>query len=59
MQLPAVVWGLLFYRGLVVDGETGYVVAPNDFPGMTDRNVALLDDPQGRRGDWSKRTCLA
>lgn len=46
MQLPAVVWDFLFYRGLVVDGETGHVVAPNDFDAMAGRIVGLLDDPQ-------------
>lgn len=55
MQLPAVVWDFLFYRGLVVDGETGLVAEPNDFAGMTARILALLADPRraaamGRQG---------
>lgn len=55
MQLPAVVWDLLFYRGLVVDGRTGLLAAPNDFPAMTDKVLALLADPRlasemGRNG---------
>lgn len=44
MQLPAVVWDFLFYRGLVLDGETGYVVKPNDISGMVSRVLGLLDD---------------
>ena len=55
MRLPAVVWDFLFYRGLVVDGVTGLVAAPNDFAGMTAKIVQLLADPQraaamGREG---------
>jgi glycosyltransferase involved in cell wall biosynthesis len=55
MQLPAVVWEFLFYRGLVVDGQTGSLVAPNDFAGMTDKVLELLSNPQlaaemGRNG---------
>jgi len=55
MQLPAVVWDFLFYRGLVVDGVTGLVAEPNDFAGMTSRILQLLADPQraaamGREG---------
>ena len=46
MQLPAVVWEFLFYRGLVVDGQTGSLVAPNDFAGMTDKVLGLLSNPQ-------------
>lgn len=46
MQLPVVVWDFLFYRGLVVEGKTGSLAAPNDFEGMTDKIMALLADPQ-------------
>ncbi|TSA49461.1 MAG: glycosyltransferase family 1 protein [Nitrosomonadales bacterium] len=46
MQLPAVVWDFLFYRGLVVEGETGALVAPNDFDTMTARVLDLLENPQ-------------
>jgi len=46
MQLPAVVWDFLFYRGLVVDGRTGCLAAPNDFAGMTDKVLALLSNPR-------------
>jgi glycosyltransferase involved in cell wall biosynthesis len=45
MQLPVVVWDFLFYRGLVVEGETGYLVTPNDFSGMTDKVLGLLSSP--------------
>jgi glycosyltransferase involved in cell wall biosynthesis len=45
MQLPVVVWDFLFYRGLVVEGVTGYLVTPNDFFGMTDKVLGLLSSP--------------
>jgi len=45
MQLPVVVWNFLFYRGLVVEGETGHLVAPNDFSTMTAKVLALLSNP--------------
>lgn len=55
MQLPAVVWDFLFYRGLVVAGETGLLAAPNDFAAMADHVLELLSQPQraaamGRNG---------
>ncbi len=55
MQLPAVVWDLLFYRDLVVDGKTGFLAMPNDFSAMTDKVLAFLANPQlasemGRNG---------
>lgn len=46
MQLPAVVWDFLFYRGLVLEGQTGSLAAPNDFVGMTDKILDLLANPQ-------------
>ncbi len=67
MQLPVVVWDFLFYRGLVVEGETGSLATPNDFSGMTDKVLNLLAKPQlatemGKKGrvlleqeyDWNK-----
>ncbi|MEY3759050.1 MAG: hypothetical protein RIR39_541 [Pseudomonadota bacterium] len=69
MQLPTVVWDFLFYRGLIVDGRTGLLVAPNDFNGMTDKVLELLSNPKlaakfGRNGralletdyNWGKLT---
>lgn len=50
MQLPAVVWDFLFYRGLVIEGRTGSLVEPNDLVGMTDKVLALLADPQLAEG---------
>lgn len=41
MGLPAVVWDLLFYRGLVVRGVTGLLEPANDHQAMT-RAVSLL-----------------
>jgi glycosyltransferase involved in cell wall biosynthesis len=46
MQLPAVVWDFLFYRGLVTEGKTGSLAAPNDFSAMTDKILELLSNPQ-------------
>ncbi len=45
-QLPVVVWDFLFYRGLVVEGQTGSLAAPNDFVVMTDKVLELLANPQ-------------
>ncbi|HEY8159667.1 MAG TPA: glycosyltransferase family 4 protein [Methylobacter sp.] len=55
MQVPAVVWDFLFYRGLVVDGKTGALAAPNDYAVMTDKVLGLLSNPllaseMGRNG---------
>lgn len=44
MGLPAVVWQFLFYDGLVVHGETGALVAPNDYDEMALTIVTLLND---------------
>jgi glycosyltransferase involved in cell wall biosynthesis len=44
MQLPAVVWDYLFYRGLVVPGETGLIAPSNDFDAMSAHIFKLLDD---------------
>jgi glycosyltransferase involved in cell wall biosynthesis len=46
MNLPAVVWDFLFYRDLVTDSQTGYVVPPNDYATMADKIVDLLVHPQ-------------
>jgi glycosyltransferase involved in cell wall biosynthesis len=46
MQLPAVVWDFLFYRGLVIEGQTGSLAAPNDYVVMTDKVMELLSNPQ-------------
>jgi glycosyltransferase involved in cell wall biosynthesis len=55
MALPAVVWDFLFYRGLVLPGETGLLAHPNDIAQMTRQVLQLLDEPQvaaqwGRNG---------
>jgi len=55
LELPAVVWDFLFYRGLVVEERTGSLAVPNDFDGMTDKVLGLLANPQlaaemGRNG---------
>ena len=67
MGLPAVVWDLPFYHGLVREGATGHVVPVNDLDAMAARIIALVEDPpraaaMGRRGrevvetdyDWSR-----
>ena len=46
MQLPAVVWDFLFYRGLVTEGVTGSFLAPNDFTGMADRVLEIISNHQ-------------
>jgi glycosyltransferase involved in cell wall biosynthesis len=43
--LPVVVWDLLFYRGLVQEGETGLLARPNDHDGMADAILGLLVEP--------------
>ena len=46
MELPAVVWDFLFYRGLVINAETGLLAAPNDFTAMISHLLELLSNPQ-------------
>ena len=46
MQLPVVVWDFLFYRNLVVEGETGSLVPPNDYQAMVTKILLLLEDKQ-------------
>ncbi|SFO19256.1 glycosyltransferase family 4 protein [Nitrosospira briensis] len=55
MGVPPVVWDFLFYRGLVNEGETGLLAAPNDFNAMAAKVLELLASPQraeelGRNG---------
>jgi glycosyltransferase involved in cell wall biosynthesis len=44
MNLPVVAWNLGFYRGLVSDGVTGYLVPPGDLAAMCSRVLHLLDN---------------
>ncbi|MFG6456821.1 glycosyltransferase family 4 protein [Roseateles sp. BYS96W] len=46
MQLPAVVFDFLFYRGLVEPQQTGLVFAPNDIDAMSGGVLQLLDQPE-------------
>jgi glycosyltransferase involved in cell wall biosynthesis len=46
MELPAVVWDLLFYRGLVEPGHTGERVAVNQVDQMAEQVLALVQDPK-------------
>lgn len=46
MQLPAVVFDFLFYRGLVEPEKTGLVFAPNDIKAMSGGVLSLLDQPE-------------
>jgi glycosyltransferase involved in cell wall biosynthesis len=46
MELPPVVWDLLFYRGLVEPGRTGERVAVNQIDKMAEEVLALVSDPQ-------------
>jgi len=65
--LPVVVWDLLFYSELVIDGVTGRLAATNDHTGMVEQVNRLLGDAKvavemGRRGqalirekyDWQR-----
>jgi glycosyltransferase involved in cell wall biosynthesis len=65
--LPAVVWDLPFYGGLVVEGCTGSLAATNDLDAFTQRVLALTDRPSHaaalgrsaaqlvrRRHDWQR-----
>jgi glycosyltransferase involved in cell wall biosynthesis len=45
MGLPPVVWDFLFYKQLVVEGQTGHLAPPQDFATMTSQIVGLLDRP--------------
>lgn len=45
MGLPAVVWDLLFYKGLVVPDENGALVPVNDISGMADTLLELRVQP--------------
>jgi glycosyltransferase involved in cell wall biosynthesis len=59
MGLPAVVFDFLFYRGLVVQGETGWLVPPNDIDAMARQVQAALADPeQARRMGQAARANL-
>jgi len=44
MGLPIVAWDFLFYRGLVEQGKTGYLVEPNNINAMSEKIIALLSD---------------
>lgn len=44
MGLPAVVWQFLFYEGLVVEAQTGALIAPNQYAQMAAKVVELLAD---------------
>ena len=43
--LPAVVWDLLFYRGLVLDGRTGMLIPVNHPEALVRGVIGLLGDP--------------
>jgi len=46
MELPSVVWDFMFYRGLVKEGETGALIAPNEYAAMSEKIIMLLHNPQ-------------
>ena len=61
MGLPVVVWDLLFYRDLVVDGDSGKLAPANDVARMVAQVMSLLEDPvnadeTGRRGQSTVRS---
>lgn len=45
MGLAVVAWDFLFYQGLIKQGETGYLVEPNNINAMTKKIIELLDNP--------------
>lgn len=47
--LPAVVWDLLFYRGLVLPGRTGLLIPVNDADALVHGLLDLLQDPARMR----------
>ena len=65
--VPAVVWNLPFYAGLVTDGCSGLLAPVNDLDGFTQRVLELIDQPERaaalgrqaanlvrRRHDWQR-----
>jgi len=42
MGLPVVAWDFLFYRGLVEQDETGFLVEPNNINAMAEKIIELL-----------------
>lgn len=44
MEVPVVVWDFLVYRNLVINGETGLLIAINDFDEMATQITSLLAD---------------
>ena len=58
--LPVVSTAIGAIPEMVVDGETGYVVAPDDLDGITDRIGRLLTDPVARAamGEAARDRCL-
>lgn len=44
MQLPVVVWDLLFYQNLVLEGKTGSLAQVNNIDSMVDKVICLLSD---------------
>jgi len=47
--LPQIVFDIPGIEDQVLDGETGYIVEPDDMRGFAERAVELLRDPAGRR----------
>lgn len=60
MGLPVVVWDFLFYRGLVIEGRTGWLVAPNKMEQMSERILLAVDDIDGAHnmGEASRELLL-
>ncbi len=55
MGLPVIAWDFSFYEGLVVPGETGYLVPPNNIADMATAIVTLLAD-KDRMHEMHKQT---
>ncbi len=44
MGLPTVAWDFLFYKGLVEQGGTGFLVEPNNIDAMVNKIIDVLND---------------
>jgi glycosyltransferase involved in cell wall biosynthesis len=44
MGLPTVAWDFLFYKGLVEQGATGFLVEPNNINAMANKIIDVLND---------------
>jgi glycosyltransferase involved in cell wall biosynthesis len=58
MGLPAITWDFGFYDDLVVNGETGFRIKPNDVSTFAFRACSLLDSPSLSRMSREARSVV-